>query len=233
MNFRDRIFASRIAAVAYNWVTNQEIWAQHASALLDFVEKPLEELNVLDLGCGPGTTTAAMSQNHPSLACVVGLDISKSMLKYAKGCDPHANLCFVQGDGGELPFMDASFDLVTGHSFLYLVPNRDLVVGEISRVLRPGGRLVFLEPNAGFEPLTGLTAALGNSLRILESPNATLRFCASMVGWRVASGLAGRLSRGSLEPLFKKHKLQARGFHERFGSLGLLCVAEKVARIQK
>jgi SAM-dependent methyltransferase len=46
-------------------------------------------------------------------------------------------------DAEELPFEDASFDLVFGHAVLHHLPNLDRAFGEFRRVLRPGGRLFF------------------------------------------------------------------------------------------
>ena len=46
-------------------------------------------------------------------------------------------------DAEELPFEDASFDLVFGHAVLHHLPDLDRAFGEFRRVLRPGGRLFF------------------------------------------------------------------------------------------
>src|SRR4029079_12466389 len=46
-------------------------------------------------------------------------------------------------DAEELPYPDASFDLVVGHAVLHHVPDVERALGEVLRVLRPGGRFVF------------------------------------------------------------------------------------------
>jgi ubiquinone/menaquinone biosynthesis C-methylase UbiE len=53
---------------------------------------------------------------------------------------------FLRGDAMRLPFGDASFDVVYGCSILHHL-DPELALAEVRRVLRPGGRLVFSEPN--------------------------------------------------------------------------------------
>ena len=54
---------------------------------------------------------------------------------------PH-NIEFTEGSAEQLPFDDATFDLVISNGALNLVPDKDAAFRELSRVLRPGGRLV-------------------------------------------------------------------------------------------
>lgn len=90
---------------------------------------------VLEVGCGPGE---AAEQIAASGAEVTAIDISERMVELtrARGID-----CRV-GDVQRLPFPDASFDCVLAAWMLYHVPDVDLAASELSRVLRPGGRLV-------------------------------------------------------------------------------------------
>ena len=92
---------------------------------------------VLDACCGTGDLAVAARKAG---AEVVGLDFSGAMLERARRKDP--SLEWIQGDLLELPFEDASFDCVAANWVLYHVPDLDLGVRELARVIRPGGRLV-------------------------------------------------------------------------------------------
>jgi SAM-dependent methyltransferase len=90
----------------------------------------------LDVGCGMGEL-AFRVQNELGVE-VVAVDISPRMVELtrARGVDAR------EADVQALPFADASFDCVAANWVLYHVPDLDLGVRELARVLRPGGRLV-------------------------------------------------------------------------------------------
>ena len=70
---------------------------------------------------------------------VSGLDLSESMLTVARETSPGVQ--FYQGSVIDLPFDDASFDVVTSSFMLMFVPDPEKALSEMLRVLRPGGRL--------------------------------------------------------------------------------------------
>lgn len=94
--------------------------------------------DVLELGCGAGQWSAALSDLG---ARVVGIDLSAIQLAHARRTGLTVPL--VQGSAEELPFREASFDLVfCDHGALgFADPHR--CVPEVARILRPGGNLVF------------------------------------------------------------------------------------------
>ena len=51
------------------------------------------------------------------------------------------NVTFTEGDAEGLPFDEASFDVVISNGMIDLIPDKDAVFAEITRVLRPGGRI--------------------------------------------------------------------------------------------
>ena len=51
------------------------------------------------------------------------------------------NVTFVEGEAETLPFDDSSFDVVISNGVIDLIPDKDAVIGEIYRVLVPGGRI--------------------------------------------------------------------------------------------
>jgi SAM-dependent methyltransferase len=95
-------------------------------------------LDVLEVGCGAGQCTRWLAAHG---ARPVGLDLSAAMLR-AGGAHPAAS--FVQADARRLPFAAASFDLAcSAYGAVPFVADPDLIMREVARVLRPGGRWVF------------------------------------------------------------------------------------------
>ncbi len=92
---------------------------------------------VLDLGCGVGSTASYIARDWG--AKVVGLDSSPDFIADAGTRDPGVE--WVLGRAQELPFPDGHFDAVFSECFLSTVDDPGEVLGEIRRVLRPGGRL--------------------------------------------------------------------------------------------
>jgi SAM-dependent methyltransferase len=97
---------------------------------------------VLELGCGTGEFTRRVA---PSGAEVVALDISGDLLVKARA-KVGAQARFARGNAEVLPFRDGAFDVVYGCSILHHL-TVEVALREVRRVLRPGGRLVFSEPN--------------------------------------------------------------------------------------
>jgi SAM-dependent methyltransferase len=91
---------------------------------------------VLEVGPGPGELSERMA-NELGVE-VVAVDISPRMVELTRERGIDARV----GDVQELPFPDASFDLVVAAWVLFHPPDLDRAMREIARVLRPGGRLV-------------------------------------------------------------------------------------------
>jgi ubiquinone/menaquinone biosynthesis C-methylase UbiE len=116
--------------------------------VLGKVRKALGELRPyersLEIGAGTGYFSLNMLQAGV-VADAVCTDISPGMLDAlaanARRLDLEVET--VACDAEELPFPDASFDLVFGHAVLHHLPNLDRAFSELHRVLRPRGRLFF------------------------------------------------------------------------------------------
>jgi SAM-dependent methyltransferase len=90
----------------------------------------------LEVGCGTGWFAARVQRELG--AEVVAIDQSERMVELARAEGVDARV----GDVQDLQFADGAFDCVAANWMLYHVPDVDLGVSEIARVLRPGGRLV-------------------------------------------------------------------------------------------
>lgn len=99
---------------------------------------------VLDLATGTGDIAALMCRMHPETT-VIGGDFSRNMLDVARRRFPELAISWQACDANHLPFADNVFDAVT---FGYLLRNVDdplVVLKEVHRVLRPGGRVLCLD----------------------------------------------------------------------------------------
>jgi SAM-dependent methyltransferase len=106
---------------------------------------------VLEYGCGPGSSAFSLAEHG---AKVTGIDISPVAIKKAVDRarrEGVRNAEFRVMDAENLEFEDGSFDLVCGTGILHHLDLKK-AFAEISRVLRPGGSAVFIEP-LGHNPL--------------------------------------------------------------------------------
>ncbi len=112
---------------------------------LDFVQWVVDLIpwrgdeRVLDVGAGPGTYFATVGRAAPR-GMLVGADLSLGMLREARRADGAQSLS--NSDVQDLPFADASFDVVLANHMLYHVPDIERALGELRRVLKPDGVLV-------------------------------------------------------------------------------------------
>jgi arsenite methyltransferase len=95
---------------------------------------------VLDLGCGGGTDLLITAQMTGREGHVIGVDMNSPMLDRAEASAGEMGLETVELHES-LPVEDASVDLVISNGVIDLVPDKEVVLEEIDRVLRPGGRV--------------------------------------------------------------------------------------------
>lgn len=104
-------------------------------------------ISALDIGCGAGFLTHALSCEDCDVA---GIDLSEKSLEVAKKHDPTGRVRYFHGDAYSLPFPDRSFDVVFAMDILEHVEEPERLIREASRVLKPNGLFFFHTFNRNF-----------------------------------------------------------------------------------
>jgi trans-aconitate methyltransferase len=106
-----------------------------AEGLLDLLAAQFEE-DVLDIGCGTGHLTAKIAASG---ARVTGIDRSPEMIRQARQAYPQ--ISFEVADGTSIP-LERTFDAIFSNATLHWIKEPELVIREIARLLKSGGRFV-------------------------------------------------------------------------------------------
>lgn len=108
------------------------------------VEK-LENISVLDVGCGIGGCSRHIAQTNPKILQVTGITLSPAQVARAQQLTNAKNISNVQFtvmDALEMKFPSNTFDLVWACESGEHMPDKEKYVQEMVRVLKPGGKLV-------------------------------------------------------------------------------------------
>jgi SAM-dependent methyltransferase len=103
---------------------------------------------LLDLGCGAGLDLYLYAEKLGPAGRLLGLDLSAAMLDKARrnlAAGGVNNVEWLHAPADAIPLPDGAVDLVTANGIFNLSPDKDAVMREVARVLRPGGRTVFAE----------------------------------------------------------------------------------------
>ncbi|HUN49979.1 MAG TPA: class I SAM-dependent methyltransferase [Candidatus Sulfotelmatobacter sp.] len=159
----DKLFSGSIAA----------LYDRHLGPLLfqpyaDDLARRLGDLaggDLLEIAAGTGIVTAALCAALPPAVAVTATDLNPAMLEAAAQKPGLARARFRQADAQALPFADTSFDAVVCQFGVMFFPDKAGAYGEMRRVLRPGGRLLFnvwdkIEANPLSQAVTDTVAAL-------------------------------------------------------------------------
>ena len=117
----------------------------------DFVAAPdYAQRDVLDIGCGFGWFELAAADR--GARSVVGVEPEEAALETARRHVALAQVTFRAANAVSLPFEDESFDTAVSTVCLCTVPDQQRALAEVRRVLRPGGRFLFLEHVRSADP---------------------------------------------------------------------------------
>lgn len=134
--------SSKGAEAVWNWASPAGL--KRAQRRASFIARELSEgRKALEIGCGTGLFTRMVSH---SAASIVATDLSEVLLNEARQQCDAPNVTFEVADAHALSYADGSFDVVFGSSILHHL-EVERALREILRVLKPGGLMVFAEPN--------------------------------------------------------------------------------------
>jgi ubiquinone/menaquinone biosynthesis C-methylase UbiE len=140
----DRIAAAYSANLKYS---HTQEYIAYLDRALDNAVGPGDLGVTAELCCGHGEALPLLSGR---ITRYVGIDVSEKMLDAASGMHANPAALFAQGDATILPLADGCFDTVVLLGGIHHVPDRRRLFGEIARVLKPGGRLLYREPSSDF-----------------------------------------------------------------------------------
>jgi ubiquinone/menaquinone biosynthesis C-methylase UbiE len=100
---------------------------------------------VLDVGCGTGYLIRVLAGHYPRAQELAGIDAASNMIQAAKSINDDERLTFVTGVAEQLPYADASMDLVVSSTSFDHWSDQGAGLAECARVLRPGGYLVLVD----------------------------------------------------------------------------------------
>jgi len=130
----------------HDWFRHQAGWTRETRRSLYRQASLAQAKAILEVGCGTAAITAELADS--CAAAVVGLDIARASLTYARELAPAIE--FTEGDAHSLPFRSGSFDVVVCHYLLLWLTDPARGVAEMARVTRPGGFvLACAEPDYG------------------------------------------------------------------------------------
>jgi SAM-dependent methyltransferase len=120
-----------------------DVYRDHLNTPAFFAALPdVSGLDGLDIGCGEGHNTRLLADRG---ARITAIDISERFIAHARRAEADAprGIDYRVASAVELPFADASFDFATGFMSVMEVAEKDRVLAEARRVLKPGGFLQF------------------------------------------------------------------------------------------
>jgi len=137
---------------------------------------------ILDVGCGTGKLLKSAEARFPG-AKLVGVDAAIEMVKYAQTSNPTGTIQFQRATAEELPFSNASFDLVLSTMTFHHWSDQTKGIAEVARVLTPGGRWLLADFVA-----SGFMRQVRGLLRLHQFPErAALERMLSNAGLKVVA----------------------------------------------
>jgi len=160
----DKVFAGSIPKI-YDTLMVPLIFEAYAAHMAELVAASSPG-SVLETAAGSGVVARALAPRLKPDACYVVTDLNQPMLDHAAARQgPDSRIEWRQADALDLPFDDASFDVVCCQFGAMFFPDRVAGYVEARRVLKPGGRFVFsvwdrIEENAFADEVTCAVAAV-------------------------------------------------------------------------
>ena len=154
MSKSDKFWDSKAEAYAKSKISDEQTYQRKLAETQAFLTP---DMRIVEFGCGTGATAV---QHAPHVQHIDAVDVSEKMLEIGRRRAAEANvdnISFTQGTLAEFNAEAGSVDAVLGLNVIHLIPNREEVIAEVARILKPGGIFV------------SSTGCLGNSyLRFIK-----------------------------------------------------------------
>lgn len=148
MSESDKFWDRKAEGYAKSPVSDEESYQRKLSETQSFLDPTMR---LLEFGCGTGATAV---HHSPHVLHIDAIDISENMLDIGREKARNAgieNISFTRATLSEFNAGSASMDVVLGLNVIHLLPDRQAILAEVARILKPGGIFV------------SSTACLGNS----------------------------------------------------------------------
>ena len=192
------------------WDENAEVWTELVRAGYDLYRDNLNTpaflemlpdingLSGIDIGCGEGHNTRLLAERG---AHMIGVDISENFIRHARDEErsPQTGTRYEVASAVELPFDSESFNFATAFMSLMDIPETENVLGEVFRVLRPGGFFQFSIEHPCFTTPRRRTLRDENGRAYAREVGDYFRKTEGQVDEWIFSSLSSEL-RGSLRP---------------------------------
>ena len=129
----------RFAPVYTGFVTGTPGNRKAYEALFKRIKTMVQDKEILEIATGPGVIAKQVASESKRM---IATDYAEKMLAVARRGNVADNLTFEHADACDLPYDDKSFDVVIIANALHIIPDREKVLAEIHRVLRPDGILI-------------------------------------------------------------------------------------------
>ena len=178
--------APQLVAYLESVAARPEVVELHDRATALLQPRPGER--VLEVGCGLGADARELARAVAPTGSVTAVDVSEAMLNAARERhDAALDVTYERADVCDLPYDDASFDVIRIERVLQHVHELDRACAEMARVLKPGGRLLVLDTDwhslvtdIGDDELSG--RVLAHSTGRMIQPRAARRLRALLAG---------------------------------------------------
>lgn len=210
----DQMAGDWVARGEHCWAQPEPHWGEFEvpEAELGLLPASMDGLDAVELGCGTAYVSAWMARRG---ARVVGIDQSARQLATARrlAAEHRVDLALVHGDAEATPFPDGSFDFAISEYGAAIWCDPHVWIPEAHRLLRPGGRLVFL----GTHPVAIVCSPLDGSVPLGDRMVRNY-FTLHRTDWRDAAdqpgGIEFNLPVSGWFRLFAGTGFTVEGYHE-------------------
>lgn len=158
-------------------------YARKAKIILKELED-IKPKRILEIGAGSGLMTYFVSELFSEE--LVALDLSKEMLELAKTRIKNPKVSYVVGDGTKPDFTEGSFDAVIGVDIIHHLEDPRAAMREWKRLVRPGGKMVFLETNV-YNPINLRNIGVEHEVRSFLNTDKNLALWPKDAGWETVN----------------------------------------------